>query len=106
MNTNTIGRPAARALAVVLLAGGAAIGLAACQTPPDPAPPAPVEQVAPRLLDRMLIEKYGGRPVDRVAEDIERAIGDGQLPTPGCISHHVAEHPSGGYHLVCVQAGE
>jgi hypothetical protein len=31
MNTNIIGRRTARALAVVLLAGGAAIGLAACQ---------------------------------------------------------------------------
>jgi hypothetical protein len=104
MNTSIIGRPAARALAVFLLAGGATIGLAACQTPPAPAPPAPVQQMRP--FDRMLIEQYGGRPVDRVAEDIERAIGNGQLPTPGCISHHVAEHPDGGYHLVCVQDGE
>jgi hypothetical protein len=103
MNTNIIGGRTARALAVLLLAGGAAIGLAACQTPPAPAP---VEQINPRPLNRMLIEKYGGRPVDRIAEDIERAIGNGQLPTPGCISHHVAEHPDGGYHLVCVQAGE
>ena len=106
MYTNTIGRPAARALAVALLASGAAIGLAACQSVPAPAPPAPLEQIVPRPLDRMLIEKYGGRPVDRVAEDIERAVEDGQLPMPGCISHHVAEHPGGGYHLVCVQAVE
>jgi hypothetical protein len=103
MYTHTIGRPAARALAVVLLASGAAIGLAACQTPPAPAA---VEEIVSRPLDRMLIEKYGGRPVDRVAEDIERAIGDGQLPSQGCISHHVVEHPQGGYHLVCLQAGE
>ena len=77
MNTNIIGRRAARALAVVLLASGAAIGLAACQTATAPAAPAPVERTDPRPFDRTLIEKYGGRPVDRVAEEIERAVETG-----------------------------
>ena len=104
MNTNIIGHRAGRALAVVLLGTTAAIGLTACQTAPAPAAPAPVGVTAPRPLDRMLIEKYGGRPADRVAEEIERAIQSGQLPSPDCISHHVMEHPAGGYHLVCVQA--
>ena len=102
MNTNIIGHRAGRALAVVLLVSTAAIGLTACQT--APAAPAPAGVTAPRPLDRMLIEKYGGRPVDRVAEEIERAIRGGQLPSPACISHRVMEHPEGGYHLVCVQA--
>ena len=103
MNSNIIGRRAGRALAVVLLASAAAIGLTACQTPPAPAAPAPAGATAPRPLDRMLIEKYGGRPVDRAAEEIDRAIRGGQLPSPECISHRVMEHSEGGYHLVCVQ---
>jgi predicted RNase H-like nuclease len=107
MNTNIIGRPTARALAVVLLASSAAIGLSACQTaaaPAAPAAPAQVQPDAPRPFDRTLIEQYGGRPADRVAEEIHRAIQAGQLPSPDCISHHVVDHPEGGYHLVCVQA--
>lgn len=104
MNTNITGRPGVRALAVILLASGAAIGLTACQTPT--APPVPVEQADPRPFGGPLIERYGGRPPDRVAEDIERAIQDGQLPSPGCISHRAVEHPDGGYHLVCVQTLE
>jgi hypothetical protein len=105
VNTHIIGRTTAHALAVVLLASGAAIGLTACQTATAPAP-APLELTNTRPLDRMLIEKYGGRPADRVAEQIERAIEDGQLPSQHCIIHHVVEHPAGGYRLVCVQTAE
>ncbi|MET0828375.1 MAG: hypothetical protein ABWY26_02550 [Microbacterium sp.] len=104
MNMNIIRRRTARALAVVVLASTAAIGLSACQTAPAPAAAGQVQPAVPRPFDRTLIENYGGRPVDRVAEEIERAIQTGQLPSPDCISHHVAEHPDGGYHLVCVQA--
>ena len=46
----------------------------ACQTGAAPAAPAPISVTAPRPLDRMLVENYGGRPVDRVAEEIERAM--------------------------------
>ncbi len=101
MNTNIIGRRAGRVLCVVLLASTAAIGLSACQTV---AAPEAVAVIAPQPFDRTQIERYAGRPVDRVAEQIERAIQAGQLPSPDCISHHVVEHPKGGYHLVCVQA--
>ena len=104
MNTNIIGRRARRVLGVVLLASAAAIGLTACQTATAPAAPAPAALTAPRPFDRTLTEQYGGRPVDRVAEEIERALQSGQLPSPDCISHHVVEHPEGGYHLVCVQS--
>ena len=103
MNTKKIGGRAARALAVVLVATGATIGLAACQTAAAPAAPTLIEQPAPRPLDRTLGDQYSGRPVDRVAEEIDRAIQNGQLPLPGCISHRVVEHPDGGYHLACVQ---
>ena len=106
MNANITIGSAARALAVVLLASGAAIGLSACQTTTAPPPPAPVERPIPRPFDRTLIERYGGRPVDRIAEDIDRATRDAQLPLPGCINHQVVEHPDGGYHLVCVQTYE
>ena len=106
MNANITIGSAARALAVVLLASGAAIGLSACQTATAPPAPAPVERAIPRPFDRTLIERYGGRPVDRVAEEIDRAIQDAQLPLPGCLSHSVVEHPDGGYHLVCVQTRE
>jgi hypothetical protein len=106
MNTNIIGSRARRVLGVALLASTGAIGLTACQTVTAPAAPAPVAVTDPRPFDRALIEKHGGRPVDRVAEEIERMLQAGQLPSPGCISHHVVEHPEGGYHLVCVQARE
>lgn len=104
MNTNIIGCRARRLLGVALVASTAAIGLTACQTATAPAASAPLAVTDPRPFDRTLIEKYGGRPVDRVAEEIERAIRTGQQPSPDCISHHVVEHPEGGYHLVCVQA--
>ena len=105
MNTNIIGRRARRVLGVVLLASAAAIGLTACQTAAAPAAPAQVPaRRAPSRSIALLIENYGGRPADRVAEEIERAVQGGQLPSPDCISHHVVEHPEGGYHLVCVQA--
>jgi hypothetical protein len=106
VNTHIIGRHTAGAVAAALLAGGAAIGLTACQIEAAPAAPGPVEQTVPRWSDRSLIDRYGGRPVDRIAEEIERAIQDGQLPSPRCTRHHVVEHPDGGYHLVCVQPGE
>ena len=106
MNTNIIGRRAGRVLCVAVLASAAAIGLTACQTVTAPAAPAPAAVTDLRPFDRTSIEKYGGRPVDRVAEEIERALQAGQLPSPDCISHHVVEHPEGGYHLVCVQARE
>jgi len=104
MNTDIIGRRARRVLGVVLVASAAAIGLTACQTGAAPAAPAPISVTAPRPLDRMLIENYGGRPVDRVAEEIERAVQGGHLPSSDCIGHHVVEHPEGGYHFVCLQA--
>ena len=103
MDTKTIGRRAARGAGVVLL-GERCRGRA--QRLPDrngsAAAGAGAEPIIPRPFDRTLIEKFGGRPVDRVAEEIERAIEDGELPSPDCISHRVVEHPDGGYHLVCV----
>lgn len=107
MDTTLMGRSAARALAVVLLAGGAAIGLAACQTP-SAAPAGPAPAVAPQRgpVDQHLVERYAGRPADRIDEDIARAIARGEHPSPACARRTVVEHPAGGWHLVCTQRHE
>lgn len=106
MDTTLIGRRAARALAVALLACAAASGLAACQTT-QPAGPQPAPIVAPqRGPDQYLIDTYRGRPVDRIEEELRRQVGEGQRPSSACLRHAVVEHPHGGYHLVCAQPVE
>lgn len=97
MDTTIIGRRATSALAVALLAGAAAVGLAGCQTPTDAGQPAPQTIPAPPALG----ERYAGLPADRIVDRLGRDIRQGVLPEPGCILNVVVEHPDGGFHLVC-----
>ncbi|WP_243074680.1 hypothetical protein [Microbacterium sp. SS28] len=91
-----------RTLVLVAIAG-AALGLAACQTAAESVAPVPV--VAPQSgpVDQRMIDEYAGRPADRVAEDLERRVRNGELPSSSCRRHTVVEHPDGGYHLVCTE---
>ncbi|MEU1970262.1 hypothetical protein ABZ477_01245 [Microbacterium sp. NPDC019599] len=89
----------ARIIVITAIAAGA-LGLTACQTGAQPSvQPISVPQRGP--VDQSRIEEYAGRPADRVAEDIERRIREGQLPSSACRRHAVVEHPDGSYHLVC-----
>jgi hypothetical protein len=36
-----------------------------------------------------------------VAEELQRRVDAGQLPSSACLQHSLVEHPDGGYHLVC-----
>ncbi len=85
--------------AMVAIAGGAV--LTGCQTDVG----APGEQrisVPPQgAVDLTYRHEYADRPADRVAEELERRIADGRLPSSGCLQHSLVEHPAGGYHLVC-----
>lgn len=89
MNTTHIRRRSVVALAAVLLTGGAALGLAGCQT--SPAAQAPASTV------------FDERSADRIAAEIAREVALGHLPTRNCVHHRVIEHPDGGWHLTCVQ---
>ena len=94
-----------RALVVAAIAG-AALTLTACQTAAQSAP-APV--VAPQS-DPVVQEpgdEVAGRSADRIAEEIDRRVRAGQLPSSACRRHVVVEQPDGEYHLVCtVPAGQ
>ncbi|MFH8250270.1 hypothetical protein ACH3VR_07890 [Microbacterium sp. B2969] len=96
MNTTSI----ARAIAAAVIVGGA-LGLSGCATATLPPGPQPilVPQQAP--ADQTLVKEYAGRPADRVAEELQRRVGAGELPSSTCRRHTVVEHPDGGYHLVC-----
>lgn len=97
MDTRIIGRRATRALAVALLAGATAIGLAGCQSPTDAGQPAPQAIPASPALG----ERYAGLPADRIVDRLRRDIRQGLAPEPGCLLNIVVEHPEGGYRLVC-----
>ena len=104
MNTNIIGRRAARALAVVLLASAAAIGLTACQTGSGPGGPGTDFCDRPEAA-RSDADRELWRATRRPGCRGDRAGGPGRAAALARLhSHHVVEHPEGGYHLVCVQA--
>ncbi len=109
MDTTLMGRGAVRALAVVLLTGGVAIGLAACQSssaaPAGSVPDTAREEQHGVPMDPRVAERYAGRPADRIEEEILRDARDG-MPSTDCVRHVVVEHPDGGYHLTCVQTAE
>ena len=100
MSKSTQTRRITRCIVVLAIAGGA-LGLTACQTvAPTPQP----HHISPRSygpVDARIIEEYAGRPADRVAEELQRRVDAGQLPSSACLQHVVVEHPDGGYHLVC-----
>ena len=90
-----------RAVVGALIAG-AALGLAGCQTPQIAPTPSPVAAPQAGPVDHATVERYAGRTADRVAEDLDRQVRAGQLPSPDCRRHIVVEHPDGGFHLACI----
>ena len=89
----------ARSLMVAVVAGGV-LGLAGCQTPAETSEPGiTVPRQGP--VEQRLIDEYSGRPADRVADELQRRLDAGELPSSRCLQHSIVEHPDGGYHLVC-----
>lgn len=102
MRHNTAPRHTVRILVAVAVVGGA-LSLSACQTPTESTQPTVAPTVAPQSdpVDQTRIDEYAGRPADRVEEDIQRRIRNGELPSSDCQRYTLVEHPDGGYHLVC-----
>ncbi|WP_345802930.1 hypothetical protein AAIB33_07565 [Microbacterium sp. AZCO] len=96
MNTSI----AARVLVVSAIVG-ATLGLAGCQTATLPSGPQPIMAPHQAPVDHALGQEYAGRPADRVAEELQRRVAAGELPSSTCLRYSVVEHPDGGYHLVC-----
>jgi hypothetical protein len=100
MTTSTQTRPISRCILVLAIAG-AALGLAGCQTVAQAPQTDHISPPRSGPVDPRLIEEYAGRPADRVAEEMQRRVDAGELPSSACLQHVVVEHPDGGYHLVC-----
>jgi hypothetical protein len=100
MDTSTKPRPFTRCVVVLAIASGA-LGLTACQTVAQSPQPHHISPPRHGPVDARIIEEYAGRPADRVAEELQRRVDAGQLPSSACLQHSLVEHPDGGYHLVC-----
>lgn len=90
----------ARWFAVLAIAGGAVV-LTGCQTPVQAPGQQPISVPQHGLVDQRYLEEYAGRPADRAADELQRRIDDGLLPSSACLQHSLVEHPDGGYHLAC-----
>jgi len=100
MSTSPQTRPIIRCIVVLAIVGGG-LGLTACQTVAPAPQPHHISPPRSGPVDPRLIEEYAGRPADRVAEEVQRRVDAGELPSSACLQHVVVEHPDGGYHLVC-----